>query len=244
MSPTKASLARFYPSLLPRAKSAEPPRPVGRGNHTPVEQHLDTGAGTNGTVPHVAGTAAEDPKLGTNGVDYGQGLLATLRRRSRTPGEDNTLAKQGRSMMSSGLRASSPEEVGYKGPTVSDTNGEQQEPAAEAVDVGSAGVTIIPDSQTPQLPSTPPQPEPHVPTSGMGIGEDGELSLPSTPSQLGLEPPRKRPTGPLLTSPSKRLRRRRTSTAKSSPLKSLVVPQERSNERQESLVAALDLDAT
>lgn len=239
MSPTKASLARFYPSLLPRARSAEPPRPVSREKHTSVEQHSVKVGGTNGVVGYAAGRASEELKVGANGVENRQGQLMTPRRRSSTTGDASTLAKQSQSAMNQEIRASPPEEVGYEGTAVSGTNGGQQEPVAEAVDVGSTAITAIPDSQNLQIPSTPTQCAPHVPTSGMGIGEDGEPSLPSTPLQLGLEPSPEKARGPLLISSSKRPRRKGRSSAKSSPLKPAEPPSEPSNQRQKSLVASL-----
>ena len=49
--------------------------------------------------------------------------------------------------------------------------------------------------------------------------EDNEPRLPSTPRQLGIEPPRSMPTGILSTSPNQKSERRRLSGTKSSPLK-------------------------
>ena len=239
MSPTKASLARFYPSLLPRAKSAEPPRPVSREKHASIGKHTVGEGATNGTRAYVAAAALEGLESPTNGMETGHGLLVTPRRRSQIPGKDNESIDQGQSMTNSEIRASPPEEVRYDGMAVSDTNGGQQEPVADALDMKTTGVTVVPDSQDPQVPSTPTQHAPHVPTSGMGIGEDGEPSLPSTPSQLGLEPPRERPKGLLFDSPSKRLRRKARSTAKSSPLKTPAVIQEHSMQRDKIPIASL-----
>ena len=239
MSPTKASLARFYPSLLPRAKSAEPPRPVSRQNHTFVGQPSLRTGGINGKVRHITGTASEGLDSRTNGVEKNKDLPATPRRRSQTPGEGNELAKQSQSVMDSGVPASPPEQGAYEETVVSATNGGQQEPVAEAVDIGSTGVTVVPDSQNPQIPSAPKQDTPHVPTSGMGVGENGEPSLPSTPSQLGLEPPRESPKGPLFGSPTKRLRKKVRSPVKSSPLKPPDVAPEHSNQRPKPQLASL-----
>ena len=239
MSPTKASLARFYPSLLPRAKSAEPPRPVSREKHASIRKHTVGEGGTNGARAYVASATLEGLISPTNAMENGHGLLVTPRRTSEVPGKINESSDQGQSKMITGIRASPPEEVRYEGMAVSDTKGGQQEPVADALDLKNTGATIIPDSQDPQLPSTPTQRAPYVPTSGMGIGEDGEPSLPSTPSQLGLEPPRERPKGLLLDSPSKRLRRSRRSTAKSSPLKATAVTPEHSLQRQKTPVASL-----
>ena len=49
--------------------------------------------------------------------------------------------------------------------------------------------------------------------------EDDEPKLPSTPRQLGLEPPASKPTGILSISPSRNGKRRRAPSTKSSPLK-------------------------
>ena len=239
MSPTKASLARFYPSLLPRAKSAEPPRPISKEDRTSAEQLSVRDGGTNGTVAYVADTALEGLKLGANGVENQQGQLATPQRNSQISGEGKTLTKQGQSTISPGLRASPAEEVRYEGMAVSGTNGGQQKPVAEAVEIGSTAITVIPDSQNPQIPSTPTRCTPYVPTSGMGIGEDGEPSLPSTPLQLGLEPSPEKAKGPLLNSHSTRPRRKGRSSARSSPLKPAQLPPERSVREQKSLIASL-----
>ena len=239
MSPTKASLARFYPSLLPRARSVEPSGPVGGEKHTFHDLHSARKGGTNGTVGHIAVTASEGLKSTTNGVEKRQELLVTPRERSQTPGEGSAPAKQDQSVVTSGPRASPPEELGSEGMAVSGNNGDQPKPGAEAVDIESTGVTVVPDSQTLQIPSTPTQRRSHVLTSGMGIGEDGEPSLPSTPSQLGLEPPLEKPKGLLFSSPSKRPRRKGRSASKTSPLKSPDVPPEHPTQTQKSLAASL-----
>ena len=194
---------------------------------------------TNGKRAYVAGVGPEGLTSPTNGMESGYGLMATPRRQSQIPGEGNEPIEQSQSMMSSEIRASPPEEVRDEGTAVSDTNGVQWEPVADAVGVKNTGVTIIPDSQNPQVPSTPTQEAPHVPTSGMGIGEDGEPSLPSTPSQLGLEPPRERPKGLLFDSPSKRLRRKGGSTAKFSPLKSPAGTPDHAMRKEKTPIASL-----
>ena len=239
MSPTKASLARFHPSLLRRAKSAEPPRPVSEGTHSSVEQDSAISDRKNGIVVHVAGSDSEELNPVMNGVEKRQGLLATPRRRSRTLGESSASAHQDPCVTSPNPRASPPEEAREEGTAVNGTNGGQQEPVAEVADTGDPGITVVPDSQKPQLLSTPKQCGPYFPTSGMGIGEDGEPSLPSTLSQLGLEPPREKPKGLLFSSPSRRSRRKGRSSAKSSPLKPSNVPPEHSYQKQKISVANL-----
>ena len=241
MSPTKASLARFYPGLLPRAKSAEPPRPVSRERHASVRKHTVDEGPTNGTRAYIAGAALEGLRSPTNGVENGHGMLVTPRRGPHMPGKGNESMDQDQSMMDSeiDIRASPPEAVRFEGTAVSDMNGGQQDRVEDASDMKNTGVTIIPDSQDPQVPATPTQLAARVPSSGMGIGEDGEPSLPSTHSQLGLEPPRERPKGLLVDSPSRRLRRKRRSPAKSSPLKTPNITPELSSQRQEIPVASL-----
>ncbi|KAL9076160.1 MAG: hypothetical protein Q9161_001207 [Pseudevernia consocians] len=238
MSPTKASLARFHPSLLPRAKSAEPPRPVSKDLPGTIEQESVVPGGTNG-IGHVADAASNVLESEMNGMEKSQGLLATPRRRSQDPGEGSSSAKQAQSLINPGPRASPPEEARDKGAAVNGTNGAQHGPIAEVADVGSTDITVVPDRQNSHIPSTPTQSRPYIPTSGMGVGEDGEPSLPSTPSQLGLEPPQERPNGLLFSSPSRRLRRKGRSSAKSSPLKSLDVPSEHPNQEQKSSIVNL-----
>lgn len=236
MSPTKASLARFHPSLLSRAKSAEPPRPVSKGLYGTIEQNPVAVGGRNSTVGHVAGTTPKRLELGNNGVEKEQGPLATPRRRSQTPGDENASTAQVLYSMYPDPRASPPEEARDEGTAANGTNGGHQEPVQE---VAGTGMTAVPDSQISQHPSTPTQREPYVPTSGMGIGEDGEPTLPSTPSQLGLEPPREKQKGLIFSSPSKRPRRKGRSSAKSSPLKPPDNPPEHLNQKQTSSVANL-----
>ena len=237
MSPTKASLARFYPSLLPRAKPAEPPRPVTKEKHTSVEENSVRADGTNRKVKLNAKTPSEGLESGINGVEKRQGLPTTPRRNLKPPEEEPASTTKGHVVMNIAPRASPPEEERDAGTEVPGENG-QQELVAEAADIGSTGVSIDPDSQESQIPSTPTQRRPQVPTSGIGIGEDGEPSLPSTPSQLGLEHPQVRPKGLLFSTPSRRPRRLRRSNAKTSPLKSPAVPSGQ-YQKQESILASL-----
>ena len=234
MSPTKASLARFHPSLLPRAKSAEPPRRVSKGLYGTIEQSPVAAGGTKNTIGHVAGTTRNRLELGSNGVEKEQEPLATPRRRSQTPEEGNASTAQVQYSMIPDPRASPPEEARDEGAAANGTNGGHQEPVQEVADTG---MTAVPDSQISRHQSTPTQREPYVPTSGMGIGNDGELTLPSTPSQLGLEPPWEKPKSLLFSSPSKRPRRKGRSSAKSSPLKPPDNPPEHPNQQPKSSIA-------
>ena len=236
MSPTKASLARFHPSLLPRAKSAELPRPVTNGSNGTVLQSPVIAGGTK-VIAHVAGTASDRLEVEMNGME--KRLLATPKRRSRAPGEGNMSEKQSHFVMNSGVRASPPQEADDESMPAGITNGLHQVPDEEVADNGNTGINEIPDGQKPQNPSTPTQRKPWVPTSGMGIGEDGEPSLPSTPSQLGLEPPLEKPKGLHFSTPIRRSRRKRRLNSKSSPLKSPNATFEHPNQKQKPLIVSL-----
>ena len=243
MSPTKASLARFHPSLLPRAKSAEPPRPVSNEDHGSIERDSAPTGGTNTIAEYVAGTHSKELGSGINGVEKGQGLQATERRSPRNPVEGNASPNQGQSqgqsVMKPGPRVLPPEEGRDEGTAANGTNGEQHKPVTEGEDIGSTGITVDPDSQNHQLPSTPTQRGLYVPTSGMGIGKDGEPSLPSTPSQFGLESLQKRPKSLLFSSPSRRSRRKGRSSTKFSPSKPPNIPPKHSSQEQKPLFASL-----
>ena len=238
LSPTKASLARFHPNLLPRAKSTEAPRPVNVEIHGSIEQDSAASGRLNGSEVYVAGTASEQFESGFNGVKESLGLLVTPRRKSQSPGEGSARVKRGLSVTSPVPRASPPEDARSKGTKDDGTSGGQQQPVAET-GIGNSGITLIPDSQISQLPSTPKRREPHVPTSGMGVGEDGEPSLPSTPSHLGLEPLWEKSQGLLFSSPIRRSRRKGRSSTKPSPLKSLDPLPKNSNQKQRSSIAEL-----
>ena len=213
--------------------------PVSVEIHGSIEQDSAPSGRTNGEGVNVAGTASEQFESGTNGVAKSLGLLVTPRRKSPYPGEGSARAKRDLSVTSPVPRASPPEEARPKGTKDDGTNGRQQQPVADTAGIGNSGITFIPDSQNSQLPSTPRQREPHVPTSGMGVGEDGEPSLPSTPSQLGLEPLWEKSQGLLFSSPIRRSRRKGRSSAKSSPLKSLDPLPKNSNQKQKSSIADL-----
>ena len=239
MSPTKASLARFYPNLLPRAKSAEPPRPVSKENHTSSKPVSAGESETNGAGTEISGTALDGSDSGTNGVEKRQELPVTPKPRLQSSSQHDVSAMQDQSIINFTPRAASPKEGRVKDTVVNGTNGGLKSPVAEAADVGSTGLTSVPDSQNPDIPSTKTRREPHVPVSGMGVGENGEPSLPSTPSQLGLEPPQERPNGLLISSPSRRPRRNRRPSANFSPLRPRDVSPEHPNQKGQSLLIRL-----
>lgn len=221
MSPTKASLARFNPSLLPPLKPAESQRPSSRG---PDIQNRGTRDGLNGGAVRQSGQEAvthertPKPSLGANGT----GLRATPRRRSRTPGEHDTSLRNARSAVPQSPRASPPDEGREEG------NGVQVIQVEGDTRAAGGHNSIFQEASAPLVPATGPgsrQPiTPRFPglprlSSGMGQSDDGEPSLPSTPVHLGIEKPPERAKGLLFSSPSRRPRRHGTSSVKSSPLK-------------------------
>ena len=226
MSPTKASLARFNPSLLPPSNASDPGRPRSQG--TDSERSKIRGR-TNGLTPqiHRAGVAepastAERtiaaPFLSANG----RGLRAAPRRRSRTPGKEYTPLKDAQPLPIPNSRVSLPAEARGQGNGVHVTDSEGQPPLLLPAITGVQVSTIndaLPASESPHLPSTPTHRNNAGQRSGMGFSEDGEPSLPSTPVHLGLEAPADRPKGLLFSSPNRKSKRKEKSAPRSSPLK-------------------------
>lgn len=221
MSPTKASLARFNPGLLPPSDSAESRIRSGRdldiqdrhtrdGKNGRQVQLRDQERSTNGAFAR--------PSLGANGTS----LEATPQRRSRTPKEDDASSRELRFAITQYLRASPPdgERDTVDGARATQVEGDTHDtdryndtaPPADAP-------TVQAEFQNPQQPNTPSNPRVPRTSSGMGQSDDGEPSLPSTPIHLGLERPPERPKGLLFSSPSRRQRREGSSRPKSSPLK-------------------------
>ncbi|MCJ1476953.1 hypothetical protein MMC13_005623 [Lambiella insularis] len=220
LSPTKASLARFNPSLLPRtkapSKNAEQSAhadSVKRSGHHIVQDRLASPTRLNAvalrsTTPISSPTRATARIRATTTSPRehvpvsSRELAAAPRRRSKTPG-----------------RASSP-------------------------------ATELPYSATTFIPASPPipekesdggrdivseQPEVEIQTNAgqrsqrragsrtqyrkSGHADDGEPELPLTPTELGLEPAPEPPKGLLYSSPSRRAGRKKGIGSKPSPLK-------------------------
>ena len=218
MSPTKASLARFNPSLLPPFNASEPLRPrsqwVDSEGLTPQTPHSGT------TEPNsTLGKLLAAPIRSVNG----QGLGATPRRRSKTPGKEyipNGNKQIPDSRTSPPLEAREEARIEINGHRAIEHKGEallMTSTVVGAPDIRTSGAQ--PPSESPHLPSTPTHRGAPVQRSRMGFSDDGEPSLPSTPVHLGLEVPVGRPNGRLLSSPHRRPKTNTTSAARSSPLK-------------------------
>ena len=226
MSPTKASLARFNPSLLAPSNASDPGRPQSQGSD---RERSKIRGGLNGLMSQTtqadiaepASTAERitgAPFLGTNG----QGLHAAPRRRSRTPGKQSTPSNNTQLLPLSNARESLPaEERGQRNRGhATDPEGQSPLPLPALTRVEVSGTNGAPTAnESTHLPSTPTHSGIPGQRSGMAFSEDGEPSLPSTPIHLGLEAPAERPKGLLFSSPNRRSKRKETTATKSSPLK-------------------------
>lgn len=224
MSPTKASRARFNPSLLAPSNASDSKRPRSQGSdsersriqgglHGLTSQITQAGVAELATITKRTTGA---PFLNTNG----QGLHAAPRRRSRTPGKESTPLNNTQLLPLTYARESLPAEAQGQGngSHVIERQSPLPLPSNTRVQVTSTNGALDADEST-HLPSTPTHGGIPSQKSGMGFSEDGEPSLPSTPVHLGLEAPAERPKGLLFSSPNRRSNRREMTATRSSPLK-------------------------
>ena len=221
MSPTKASLARFNPSLLSRTNATEPQRPRSQGADGERRGARDN---TVGNAHQNARDGLGEPRdaFGEYSSVNGQGLRATPRRRSRNPRNEYTPSKNTYPAIVQNPRASPPEGAreGRNGIDATDLEGPALYPPQPGVDASFAGTNgALPASPSPNMPSTPTHLGLLRARSGMSFGKDGEPSLPSTPVHLGLEAPPQPPKESLFSSPSQRSKKKEKVITRSSPLK-------------------------
>ncbi|KAL9102062.1 MAG: hypothetical protein Q9163_002742 [Psora crenata] len=171
MSPTKASLARFNPDLLPRSTSLEPRGQAGKGSHEELRR-----ARTRDRVPSSANRGDTYTEHFNNALN---GLWNT-ERRGALPFAHDTPSKIPASTMTRNTTDQFPHPASPNTPTHRG--------------LGAVSCIALED-------------------------ENEEPSLPSTPSQLGLEPPPEKPRGLLFHTPPKRLIRKHPSRKTPSPLK-------------------------
>ena len=219
MSPTKASLARFNPSLLPRPKLAGAGAPrlgqnptgqqsshrarketIGNGGarrSQPTTPTREIGLYPTGATTTNARAATASPGRTTRSL--GGGMSAAPRRRSHTPGRASSPLKTIDTNFEVNVAASPPEAANTAQDIVDgQLEQELQDGAARRLGrVANADNAIDVSNQA----------------------EPEEPELPPTPTQLGLEPPPERPKGLLFSSPSRRARKKRGSSVRSSPLK-------------------------
>ncbi len=205
VSPTKASLARFNPDLLPRPQSTEPRKSARKspGTRTSKTKEGDTETIINGDTHARHGN--EPTRTNGDSADPGEkndsptrdiGLSAAPRRRSRTPSAQPSVSKPSQtqsvygtrgSKLAASARARQPNGITHNNSVATQDHKQQR------------GITID-QASLEKLPATP---TPHGIPPGAAKGESSEPSLPSTPSQLGLEEPFQRPKGLLFGTPSK-----------------------------------------
>lgn len=234
LSPTKASLSRFNPGLLPRpqstanggakrsARSSRNPT-VGRsrsaqgeGDRTnaidklprPTTPGPQQSAGLDALEgPPTIGAEATTPRRTTQAL--GGGISVAPRRLSRTPGLASSAAPVSKARPDAVIAASPPE-------TAEDT----PEVAQEVID-GQLESELQGSAGKPSTRNSQPRDRIEVPASA----DQGEPELPPTPTQLGLEAPPEPPKG-LFNSPSRRPPRKKALGVKSSPLKPRDPPDE------------------
>lgn len=229
MSPTKASLARFNPSLLPRPKVAAAAG-APRSGQTPIEQQPSriarkgrTGTGSarrsqpttpmrelgglDKTQAMTTNARAATASPGRTTRSLGGGLFGAPRRRSHTPGRASSPVKAVNTDPEVNV-AASPQGAANTAQDIVDGQLEQelQDGAARRL----RRVTNAEKASTISDEAGPEEPE-----------------LPPTPTELGLEPPPERPKGLLFSSPSRRARKRKGTSVKSSPLKPRDPPPEK-----------------
>lgn len=232
MSPTKASLAKFNPNLLPRTKS--PAREVVRSRSANRNSFGQNRAATTSNAVNEGGLMADGAegrrkshligsliREGRNSPapvssTTGGALSALPRRRSRTPGR------------------LSPTKANKPTAPAAPAAEEHVANSAEEVESGSQSLVQMQvlDGATSVAQS---QPAFTTPTrSGRRIASrklEEEPELPPTPTELGLEPPPEPPKGLFSSSPSrKRAKKRRGAGLKPSPLKLRDSPPDRRDE--------------
>ena len=226
MSPTKATLARFNPSLLAPSNASDVERPRSQGSD---KERSKIRGGLNGLTSQITQAGVAEPVSTTErtiGAPFlstnGQGLHTAPRRRSRTPGKVSTPLNNTQLLPLPNARESLPAEAQGQGNEGHATDPERQSPlplpTLTRVPATSTNGAPAANEST-HLPSTPTHSGIPGQRSGMGFSEDGEPSLPSTPVHLGLEAPAERPKGLLFSSPNRRSKRKETTVIKSSPLK-------------------------
>lgn len=215
MSPTKASLARFNPILLPSngyQNLGEAYRISGYGPE-------DRRSNTMGGMTQSGRATSAGPILATPTIipkTNGQRLFPPASRQERTPSKGPRLvvAESARASPPEGTRSG--ESEAQHGPGTAQKSGADDSCSTSNGSYrGSVKLTALGS----YLPSTPTNTATGGATSGMSLGEDGEPNLPSTPIHLGLEKPPEPPKGLLSSSDSKGRKRKGATSAKSSPLK-------------------------
>ena len=202
ISPTKASLSRFNPDLLPPPQSSEPRKSPRKnpGTRTPTSNVKETEKKVNGDASNRKESEPSRANRDNTNIEEKDvaptprsGLSAAPRRRSRTP---NTQAAP-KTQSVYGTRGS--KLAASKSVRQSEGGALDDNLVTTQRDRLPNGV-VIDQSSLDKLPATP---TPYGIPAGAAKGDSVEPSLPSTPTQLGLEAPSQRPKGLLFGTPSK-----------------------------------------
>lgn len=233
MSPTKASLARFNPHLLHPSVPAESEQQDQTtrqsqlfGEKQRLEPSMETKMVNNIHVapPSEIQPAADSQEsiegrttesLALDSAPPGDGFRSSPRR-TQTPPIKLPSAKQLQASVEQDPRASSPKPEGNEVHFFLDTVSIHKASGLE----GSISEHMNPGIGTNEneIEQTI-EPEPALPfTPTKNVLEDAEYRLPSTPSQLGLEAPPSPPKGLSFSSTTRRLKKRKRSKVKPSPL--------------------------
>lgn len=237
MSPTKASLARFNPHLLPPAISSEKKRQdlVNRqsqifGEAQPPASNVEektvkdiSTAPQQKTQPIRAVADSQEPMEGGAIMSPGLGIAPNgdafhhSSRKSQTPPRESLSAGQLQAAVEQDLRAFPPE-AARDGEQISPDGDPVQKPPGPQGSISEhINITIDTVENEKEQADGPKPGLPITPTKN--VLEVAEPRLPLTPSQLGLEAPSSSPKGLSFCRPSRKLKRKKRSQVKSSPLK-------------------------
>ena len=232
MSPTKASLARFYPNLLLPKDITELQRPSTGDNHTSDIHHSGKKTKSNGHAVSAPRAKTAEPEFPETELMplfplHTEHSSSTSLKRGHLTSEIFESSKRARIAVAQSGRASPPEAANNHPYVV-----RQLDPQANGVSINDDDTTapnaITNRASSMRESSHPPSTPKHKALAGtilgMGQREDGEPSLPLTPVHLGLENPAEPPKGLLFSSPTLRTKLPRSPSAKSSPLKPLPTP--------------------
>ncbi|MCJ1386155.1 hypothetical protein MMC17_009281 [Xylographa soralifera] len=223
LSPTKASLARYNPSLLPRPKSA------GEGVQLPESaskvvhrQHGEkTSRPSNGLNPVAlrSTTPTSSPskvagRLRASTASPHRDSISSARKTSNAPKPRSR--KLGRASSPAKVLPISSAPIILASPPrpAQELDGEAEDTVSQQLDFNLQASAAHPQNDLASRPQDRIQRE----------KDHGEPKLPLTPTQLGLEVAPEPPKGLLYSSPSRRSGRRNGSSTKSSPLKPLDPP--------------------
>lgn len=216
MSPTKASLARSHPHLLPRTEGGAAVRSKGK---LLLEQRASAlKSKQSSTIYSTFGQIDANFRPTADAEDQEPGASPPPEFRNEYLAEIAYSALQ--VPVLEGTEESHvdrPAQDSEEGPsaTVPSVSASSGATATERLTASRDNVvetTSHPDNDKTALPSTPVKNITHE-------TDVAELRLPSTPRQLGLEPPARKPAGTSSLSPKPKRQLRRPSSIKSSPLK-------------------------